>query len=153
MRRVLTVLAVVAALAVLFGAAVVATRGGEVLRDAPRDAADLGLPSGALTAQDLSAVRLGMAVRGYRMSEVDDLLDRVVSALEVRDARLAELEDARDSARPAGAHPAAVDLQDRGVPAPYGSYEPGVPAAEPSMDGAPFALDLSDPDGGSHPGR
>ena len=88
-------------LAVLFVAALVATRDGELLVDAPRDRADLDLPvGGPVGADDLERVRFPMALRGYRMQEVDDLLDRVVAELRERDDRIAELE-ARSSAPPA----------------------------------------------------
>ena len=80
-------------LAVVFVAALVATRDGELLVDAPRDRADHDLPIGApVTPDDLAAVRFGMALRGYRMAEVDALLDRLSGELRERDVRLAELE-------------------------------------------------------------
>ena len=41
---------------------------------------------------DVAAVRLPLAPRGYRMSPVDDLLDRVGAELAARDARIRELE-------------------------------------------------------------
>ena len=90
----LTVLALVGALAVLFVAAAVATHEGDVLRDAPRDAADLDLPDGPLQPEDVADVRLGLALRGYRMDEVDHLLERVVADLVARGGRVRELEAA-----------------------------------------------------------
>ena len=88
-----TALAVLGVLAVVFVAALVATRDGELLVDAPRDRADHDLPIGApVTPDDLAAVRFGMALRGYRMAEVDALLDRLSGELRERDVRLAELE-------------------------------------------------------------
>jgi DivIVA domain-containing protein len=88
-----TVLAVLGVLAVLFVAALVATRDGEILVDAPRDRPDPDLPAdGRVRADDLERVRFGMALRGYRMSEVDDLLDRVAAELRERDERIRELE-------------------------------------------------------------
>lgn len=88
-----TILAVLGVLAVLFVATLVATRDGELLVDAPRDHADPGLPAaGPVRAADLATVRFGMTLRGYRMSEVDDLLDRVADELRDRDERIAELE-------------------------------------------------------------
>ena len=90
-----TVLAVLGVLAVLFVAALVATRDGEILVDAPRDRADLDLPAdGPVGADDLERVRFGMALRGYRMDEVDALLDRLAAELRDRDARLAQLQAA-----------------------------------------------------------
>ena len=87
-----TVLAVVAVLAVIFVAAVVATRGDELLVDAPADRADLALPGDRpVVAGDLAGLRFTMALRGYRMSEVDEALDRLAGELRDRDARLAAL--------------------------------------------------------------
>lgn len=85
----LTVLSILAVLAVLFVAAAVATREGPILADAPADVADLGLPDGPLQPEDLQAVRFGLAIRGYRMSEVDAVLDRVAKELADRDRQLA----------------------------------------------------------------
>ena len=58
--------------------------------DVPPDAAALGLPdAGPLSADDVRAVRLPLAVRGYRMAEVDQVLARLAEELAVRDARAA----------------------------------------------------------------
>ncbi|MFD5100275.1 DivIVA domain-containing protein [Streptomyces albidochromogenes] len=43
---------------------------------------------------DVEALRLPLAPRGYRMSEVDDVLGRLGAELAERDARIAELEAA-----------------------------------------------------------
>ena len=91
-----TLLAVLGIVAVLFLAAVVATRDDELLADAPPDAPDLGLPAGPVHADDVRRVRFGLALRGYRMSEVDEVLERLAAELAERDARLAELASARD---------------------------------------------------------
>jgi DivIVA domain-containing protein len=91
---VVTVLSVLGVLAVLFAAAVVSTRDGQVLGDAPADVADLNLPAGPLQPADVQQVRFGLAVRGYRMSEVDEVLDRLSAEIARRDRRIAELEDA-----------------------------------------------------------
>ena len=40
----------------------------------------------------MDALRFTVALRGYRMDEVDAVLDRLVGEIEVRDARIAELE-------------------------------------------------------------
>ena len=86
-----TVLGVVGVLVVLFAAAVVATRQDQVLAPAPPDRRDLDLPAGPLSAVDLQRVRFGMALRGYRMSEVDEVLDRLGQQLHGRDAEIARL--------------------------------------------------------------
>lgn len=41
---------------------------------------------------DVDSLRLPLALRGYRMEEVDDVLDRLGAELSERDARIAELE-------------------------------------------------------------
>ncbi|MFI9581386.1 hypothetical protein ACIHCQ_05980 [Streptomyces sp. NPDC052236] len=43
---------------------------------------------------DVEALRLPVAVRGYRMVDVDDVLGRLGAELAERDARIAELESA-----------------------------------------------------------
>lgn len=87
-----TVLALLGVVAVLFVAAVVSTREGPVMADAPPDAPDLGLPSGPVRAGDIAGVRFGLAPRGYRMAEVDEVLDRLAAELADRDTRIAVLE-------------------------------------------------------------
>jgi DivIVA domain-containing protein len=104
---VVTLLGILGVVVVLFAAGVLATRSDAVLLDAPGDVADVELPD-ALVAEDLRRVRFGLVVRGYRMSEVDEVLDRAAAALAERDARIAELE--RRPAGPAG--PAAVVPQE-----------------------------------------
>jgi DivIVA domain-containing protein len=88
---VVTLLGLLGVLAVLFGTAVLATRSDPLLAEAPPDRPDLELPDPPLAAADLERVRFSMAVRGYRMSEVDAVLDRLAAELADRDRRLAEL--------------------------------------------------------------
>lgn len=52
---------------------------------------------------DIEALRLPVAVRGYRMTDVDEALDRLGAELAERDARIAELESALAGARAAAA--------------------------------------------------
>jgi DivIVA domain-containing protein len=81
-------------------------RGG--LADAPPDRLEAWLPADRpLNRSDLDALRLPPAVRGYRMAEVDDVLDRLGAELAERDARIAELE-----ASLAGAQAAAMGRPD-----------------------------------------
>jgi len=67
--------------------AVVATgRGGE-LAEEHADRPPLALPADRpLSADDLLDVRFSTALRGYRMDEVDELLDRLSEELRARDA-------------------------------------------------------------------
>ncbi|HUR13024.1 MAG TPA: DivIVA domain-containing protein [Mycobacteriales bacterium] len=138
MRDVLIVLVVLAVAAVLFFAAVVATQDTAVLADAPPDGPDVELPAGRVVAEDLRAVRFGMVVRGYRMSEVDDVLVRLGEELAERDSRIADLEQVlaeivepavqEAEARQAIAaddEPASVDEAPEPVVA--GALEPGLP--------------------------
>ncbi|MBP0460745.1 DivIVA domain-containing protein, partial [Streptomyces montanisoli] len=48
---------------------------------------------------DIDAVRLPVAVRGYRMADVDDVLSRLGAELAERDARIADLEAGLAGAR------------------------------------------------------
>ncbi|MEU9110393.1 DivIVA domain-containing protein [Streptomyces sp. NPDC048483] len=74
------------------------------LRDAEPDRLYDPLPADRpLARADVEAVRFPVGVRGYRMDDVDDALDRLGAELAERDARIAELEAAL-----AGAHAAAM---------------------------------------------
>jgi DivIVA domain-containing protein len=90
---VVTVLALLGVVLVLFVAAVVATREDQAMVDAPQDLPDLGLPVGPLEPQDVEAVRFSMAPRGYRMSEVDLVLERLAAELADLHRQLAQLDD------------------------------------------------------------
>ena len=62
----------------LGGIAVLAAGRGEPLPPVYDDRPDALVPSeGPITANDLRQVRFSLAFRGYRMSEVDTLLDRL----------------------------------------------------------------------------
>ncbi|MCU1593645.1 MAG: hypothetical protein JWO12_1037 [Frankiales bacterium] len=95
----LTALVVAAVLVVLLIAAVAATHDGDLLVDAPADAADIGLPDLMVQPEDIAEVRFGMTLRGYRMSEVDRVLDRLARELAGRDAQIATLQQAVADAR------------------------------------------------------
>ena len=55
--------------------------------EAPQRAA-LNLPDGMLTGTDVDRVRFGVDLRGYRMDQVDTVLDRVSADLDERDAHI-----------------------------------------------------------------
>ncbi len=85
-------LQVVAVTAVLVVVALLA--GGLIggMSEPEPDAAGLGLPpDGPLGADDVRSVRFALALRGYRMSEVDQVLDRLAAEIERRDIALAAL--------------------------------------------------------------
>jgi len=71
----------------LMGAvAVVASGWGGSLGPAYDDRADVRLPAeGAVTGKDLRALRFNTALRGYRASEVDALLERLADQLDGKD--------------------------------------------------------------------
>jgi DivIVA domain-containing protein len=67
----------------LGGIALVAAGRGAPLAEVYDDRPDATVPElGPLRADDLRRVRFSLALRGYRMSEVDALLDRLASQLE-----------------------------------------------------------------------
>ena len=67
----------------LGGIAVVAAGRGAPLAEVYDDRPDSTVPAeGPLTAEDLRRVRFSLGFRGYRMSEVDALLDRLASERE-----------------------------------------------------------------------
>jgi DivIVA domain-containing protein len=67
----------------LGGVAMVASGRGEPLAPAYDDRPDVGVPAtGPLRAEDLRKARFGMVLRGYRMAEVDALLERLAAQLE-----------------------------------------------------------------------
>jgi DivIVA domain-containing protein len=78
---VVTALALLGVVLLLLSAALLSTRDGEVLADAPQDLPDLELPDRPLQPQDVEHVRFSLAPRGYRMSEVDAVLDRLAAEL------------------------------------------------------------------------
>jgi len=96
------VIAVVALLAV--------GRLGELPETVP-DRAPLALPEDrAMGREDVDGVRFAVGLRGYRMDEVDDVLDRLAAEVDQRDARISELEArlaARGVARPEPHDPSA----------------------------------------------
>ena len=84
MLAAIAVIAVVALLAV--------GRLGE-LPDVEGDRAPLALPDDRpLDGDDVDGVRFAVGLRGYRMDEVDDVLDRLSGDIAARDARIAVLE-------------------------------------------------------------
>ncbi|MFB0631702.1 DivIVA domain-containing protein [Streptomyces sp. AB3(2024)] len=104
------------ALVVVVAAVTLAVVGGgaeAVLPDAEPDRVADALPeSRPVVRADIDALRLPVAPRGYRMAEVDDVLDRLGAELAERDARIAELTAAAAPHGPAGAPEPAdrVDL-------------------------------------------
>lgn len=90
---------------VLGGVAVVAAGRGEPMAPAYDDRPDALVPAGRpLTAADLQRVRFSVALRGYRMSEVDALLTRLGAELEA-----ARRDDDAEPGSSPGSVPGLVD--------------------------------------------
>ena len=87
----LVVFIVVAVIVVVAVAAVAIGHGGG-LEPAESDLVRPVLPTGPMTAGDVQSVHFAVGFRGYRMDQVDDVLDRLGEELTDRDLRIAELE-------------------------------------------------------------
>jgi DivIVA domain-containing protein len=126
------VLVVVVVAALLIGVGVlVALRGGGDVAEAPPESPYWRLPDdGPLMPADLDAVRFSTTVRGYRMAEVDEVLDRFARELRRRDAEVARLR--------AAAVLAAEPAETRRAEA----------AAQAGIVEPPAATDLSEPEAG-----
>lgn len=66
---------------VMGGVAVVASGRGGALPQVWDDRPDVRVPAGHLGSDDVRRVRFSLALRGYRMSEVDTLLTRLADQL------------------------------------------------------------------------
>jgi DivIVA domain-containing protein len=92
---------------------------GETQPPADLDRSPVELPDDRpITGDDVRALQISPAFRGYRMTEVDWLLDQFAQALDDRDAVIAELR-ARLTAPPAEAE-AEQDAENRGTAAVAG---------------------------------
>ena len=80
-------------IAVIIAIALIAAGSTDSLSEAYPDRRYLELPAErSLRPADLQGLRLAVGFRGYRMDEVDHLLDRLAYELELKDIRIAELE-------------------------------------------------------------
>lgn len=81
-------------LAVIGGIAVVATGRWGGLPDAEPERSPRGglAADGEVDRPAVDGLRFSLALRGYRMDEVDDVLDRLVDELDRRGERISELE-------------------------------------------------------------
>jgi DivIVA domain-containing protein len=65
---------------------------GEQLAPMPRDASPLHLPEDRpVTGRDVRGLRIPVVFRGYRMTEVDWLLEELADSLEARDREIVAL--------------------------------------------------------------
>ena len=86
---------VVVAVVVVFAVAATAVGRGGGLDAAGPDLVVPWLPDHDITPEDVAAVRFAVAFRGYRMDQVDDVLERLGEELTARDQRIAALEGSR----------------------------------------------------------
>jgi DivIVA domain-containing protein len=96
---VLVVFVVVIAV-VVFAVAAVAAGRGDGLDTPERDLATPRLPEGPVSPDDIDEVRFAVGFRGYRMDQVDEVLDRLGRELASRDERIAVLERRSDTGGP-----------------------------------------------------
>jgi len=108
---VLLLLATLLVVVVIVGVTVAISQPDASMPEAERDAPHMGLPEeGLMTPDDVDRVRFSVALRGYRMSDVDEALDRLRQEIAARDARIRELEAAGAADVPAiDDEPDAVD--------------------------------------------
>ncbi|MEV3871247.1 DivIVA domain-containing protein [Streptomyces sp. NPDC049906] len=123
------------ALVVVVGAVTLAVvgggEGGPLSSVPPERYAEPLPPDRPVRRADVDALRFPLALRGYRMAEVDEALGRLGAELSERDARIQELE-----ARLAGARAArAAGPQDRRPEDPADGGPEG-PAAGPTPEDA-----------------
>ncbi|RNI19479.1 DivIVA domain-containing protein [Flexivirga caeni] len=83
----------IALLVVVIGLVVFAIVGhfGATLEDPTRTSPFESLPRGIVTPEDIDQVRFDQTLRGYRMGQVDEVLDRLRAELAARDEEIALL--------------------------------------------------------------
>lgn len=128
--------------AIVFVVAALAVGWFDRMAPAPPDGPPTGLPSGgAVGAREVAGMRLSMALRGYRMAEVDDVLARLAAELAWRDdelarrdeelVRLAAFAQVDVAAAVATAEPVNVPDAERAGPHASAAPVPGAPGAGP----------------------
>jgi DivIVA domain-containing protein len=85
-----TLVQIIALLAVAFGVALVASGRGKGLAAPEGDRPPLVLPE-HMSAEDIDALKLSLGVRGYRMDEVDMVLERLRATIASQEAELERL--------------------------------------------------------------
>ncbi|MFE6778796.1 DivIVA domain-containing protein [Streptomyces sp. NPDC057702] len=100
---------------------------------------------------DVAALRLPVALRGYRMAEVDDALGRLGAELAERDARIAELEAVLAGAQATGyAEPGLIGELGAARAAPPPAWTDDTAGPDPDVD--PLAGHGVGPAGVAEPG-
>ncbi len=108
--------------ALLFVVASLLLGRGETQPPAELDRSPVELPDDRpVTSDDVRALRISVAFRGYRMSEVDWLLEQFALVLDERDAQIALL---RQQSPPRPHPPAAAEPKTPSEPAPHPDAAP-----------------------------
>ena len=94
---------------------------GETQPPAELDRSPVELPDDRVLGDDVRALRLSVAFRGYRMTEVDWLLDQFAQVLDGRDAEIAALRaqlhpDDEDAAKESASTPDLGEPEDEEPP-------------------------------------
>jgi hypothetical protein len=98
---------------------------GEQIAPAVRDDPVWSLPSGrALNPREIAMIRLPVALRGYRFSETDQLLDRLADELHERDLEIARLRGGPLTDRPRFDDPVVFQRPESPVSLPPEPPEP-----------------------------
>lgn len=92
-------------------AAFLLPKGEQISPPAPDVKPWAALPDRRVEPEDVVAIRLPVALRGYRFAETDRLLDRLTEELRSRDQEIAEL---RARFAPADEQPQVVDAEPDG---------------------------------------
>ncbi|WP_063770003.1 DivIVA domain-containing protein [Streptacidiphilus melanogenes] len=118
------------------GAAALAALGaGGSLPEAERDRLAARLPQDRpLSRTDVDDLRFPMSLRGYRMDEVDDALDRMAAELSEREHRVQELETALAAALASPGAAGSVAAEQRSAYQPTQVRPPAKAPAEPSVE-------------------
>lgn len=93
------VLVIVLVAAVVYLLAAFVFGRGEELAPLPPGASPTRLPAAGISGDDARATRFQQTFRGYKMSEVDWVLDRLAGELDLLRARVVELESYMSAAR------------------------------------------------------
>ncbi len=122
---------IVVAIVVVAGVAVLVVRDRPLIADDPVGSRALAWSArDGISPQDLADVRFAVALRGYRMEEVDRVLDDAREALAGRDAQIADLVDL--VAALGGTHPASPEEDVVAGEVAAADPAPGEAAADPA---------------------
>jgi DivIVA domain-containing protein len=123
-----TLLLVVVGIAIVAGVALLVVRGQPVLDEDRVEARSLAWPPPQGVGPDsLAAARFTVALRGYRMEEVDRVLDDARAALIERDARISDLERVVNALAPRSSEHEPTGAER--APWPADAHDPGPHAA------------------------